>query len=63
MKDMKVDSRKKNRERNADDESTMAEKVALDLHKQSARKARKHHGRKSTREAGKAKGHKWKNSE
>ncbi|TIB77246.1 RIO1-domain-containing protein [Wallemia mellicola] len=63
MKPMKVDSRRKNRERNADDESTMAEKVALDLHKQSARTARKHHGRKSTREAGKAKGHKWKNSE
>ncbi|TIA91828.1 hypothetical protein E3P99_00908 [Wallemia hederae] len=63
MKSLKLESRRKehrNHDRNNDEEVSVAEKVALDLHKQSSRKARKHHGRKSTREAGKAKGHKWK---
>ncbi|TIA97776.1 hypothetical protein E3P92_02921 [Wallemia ichthyophaga] len=64
MKSLKLQSRRKehraNNRNNEEEGTSVAEKVALDLHKQSSRKARKHHGRKSTREAGKAKGHKWK---
>ena len=64
MKNVSIENKKKSQRFKQDDkELSVAEKVALDLHKQSSRKSRKHHGRKSTRDAGKAKGHKWKQSE